>query len=264
MASKTKNSLPAPEASAEVASVLSAGTHVVGRLSGQEDVRVHGTLEGSVRLQATLFVEPEGVVLAEVFARDVVVSGTVVGNVTAENAVVLAATARVVGDVRAPRVSVAPGAAFRGAVSMEPMEEGDLTMEAAARTYSAAPRAAGAPAAARGAISERASEARRAQTPARAASGVRLPPRRAQAFTAAPTPTRAAWTPEPPRPPAPVRRALPEEDTIVVHHPAIRRAELPRVRPEALPESTEGEARGKKSARPRTLARGKHKVERVD
>ena len=97
MAQKTKNNLPSPDASAEVVAHIGPGTRVVGRLAGQEDLRVHGTIEGHVRLAATLFVEPEGVILAEVHAHDVVVSGTVVGNLHADNASVLTASARVVG-----------------------------------------------------------------------------------------------------------------------------------------------------------------------
>ena len=60
MASKTKNSLPGPESSADVVTLVAAGTHVVGRVTGQEDIRVQGTIEGFVRLDTTLFVEPEG------------------------------------------------------------------------------------------------------------------------------------------------------------------------------------------------------------
>lgn len=277
MATKTRNNLPSPEASAEVATHIGAGTRVVGRLSGQEDVRVHGTIEGSVRLAQTLFIEPEGVALAEIYARDVVVSGTVVGNIHAENAVVLAASARVVGDIRSPRVSIEPGAAFRGAISMEAVDADELEAEAtASRGYSA--RAAAAP---RGAISERAvasnGEARR-PAPARQQQAVRLPPRRAQAFTAAPprAPSQdpRAWAPRPsPALPAFAPRSERDdrderdEDTIIVSHPAIRSSDdRPRRRSEALPAAPSGEppTDGKKAARPRTLPRGKHKVERVD
>lgn len=232
MATKTKNNLPVPESGADVAAVVAPGTHVVGRLTGAEDVRVQGTVEGSVRLGATLFVEPEGVVLAEVYAHDVVVSGTIVGNITADHAIVLAASARVIGDLCAPRVSVEPGAAYRGSIATEAPAAEEHAIEAAARTYTA-----GRAPAARGALTERsAPPAAQANgnisKPARQA--VRLPPRRAQAFTAAPTPARSA-------PAAP-------EDTFVVHHPTMRRSDpSPR-----------------KDIRPRALARGKHKVDRVD
>jgi hypothetical protein len=44
------------------------------------------------------------------------------------------------------------------------------------------------------------------------------------------------------------RPARPEDDTVIVHHPAMRRSDpTPR-----------------KEVRPRALTRGKHKVERVD
>ena len=56
MAQKTKNNLPSADGSTEVVAHIGAGTRVVGRLSGQEDLRVHGTVEGSVRLGATLYV----------------------------------------------------------------------------------------------------------------------------------------------------------------------------------------------------------------
>ena len=286
MANKTKNNLPSPEASAEVATSIAAGTRLVGRLAGQEDVRLHGTIEGSVRLAQTLYIEPEGVALAEIFAHDVVVSGTVVGNIHAESAVVLTASARVVGDIRSPRVSVEPGAALRGSISMEAVDHDQLEAEAnAARNYSVR---ASAP---RGAISERTAvsngDARRS-APARQQQAVRLPPRRAQAFTNAPAarpPSHdpRAWAPRvAPRLPAPAPAPAPapmaaapaaapaapvadDEDTIIVHHPAIRAADRPRRRQgaAALP-TADAEVEPKKAARPRTLARGKHKVERVD
>ncbi len=259
MATKTRNNLPSPEASAEVVAHIGAGTRVVGRISGQEDLRVHGTVEGSVRLAQTLFVEPEGVLLAEIVAHDVVVSGTVVGNIHAESAVVLTASARVIGDIRSPRVSVEPGAAFRGSISMEPVDADALAVEAsAARSYGnirATPARV---------LTERpaaiTNDARRS-APARQ-QAVRLPPRRAQAFTAAP-PAPRAWTTPAPR--APQARPA-EDDTIVVQHPAIRSSDdRPRRRSEPLPvAASESGDDTKKLARPRTLPRGKHKVERVD
>lgn len=301
MAQKTKNNLPSADASVEAVTHIGPGTRVVGRLSGQEDLRVHGTVEGFVRLGATLFVEPEGVILAEVHAHDVVVSGTVVGNLHADNAIVLTASARVVGDLRSPRISVEPGAAFRGAISMDPPDADALEAEAAASRGYGASRSASAPTVRSGAISERPTNGdtrRAAPAPARqqqAQGSVRLPPRRAQAFTAAPArapgpftspmpDARAArephaWTREPQKitPREPVRPALRpafEEKTIIVQHPAIRSSDdRSRRRAEALPaadvdhgEPTErvADEPRKKVARPKPLARGKHKVERVD
>lgn len=212
----------------DASTIVAAGTHVAGRISGQEDIRVHGTLEGRIHLAATLFVEPEGVVAAEVHARDVVVAGTVVGNITASGSIVLAPSARVVGDIRTPRLVVAPGAAYRGQVSMDPLDDDELDTEAEAgrgegRRERAQP--------ASGQYS------RPAARPA--SNGMRLPP---------------------PRPANAVRR-----DAAVVKHPAMRAREdhASDVYGEA-DDSEWGEGkRSKKVARPRLLARGKHKVERL-
>lgn len=102
----------------EAATLIGPGIFVRGRVSGEEDLHVEGRLEGSVVLTETVFVAPGGIVVATVQARDVVVSGVVVGNVTAEDSVTLNAGAKLVGDITAPRVIVADGATFAGNVAM--------------------------------------------------------------------------------------------------------------------------------------------------
>ena len=90
-----------------------------GRIEGQEDLRVEGRIEGSISLTETLYVEPDGVVLAQVEARDVVISGIVIGDITAVNSITLNRAAKLVGNIAAPRVIIADGASFRGEVLMD-------------------------------------------------------------------------------------------------------------------------------------------------
>ncbi len=91
---------------------------VVGRIEGREELKVQGYVEGSVHLTEALIVDKGGVVVAEVRALDVIIYGIVVGDVIADRRIILHPGARVVGDLKAPRVSIAGGAAFRGQVSM--------------------------------------------------------------------------------------------------------------------------------------------------
>lgn len=91
---------------------------VRGRIDGEEDLKVEGRVEGNIALTETLFVEAEGIVRADIQARDVVVSGIVVGNVTAANSVQLNPGARLVGNISSPRLIIADGAAFAGDVEM--------------------------------------------------------------------------------------------------------------------------------------------------
>jgi cytoskeletal protein CcmA (bactofilin family) len=105
-------------AASEERTVIGAGISVNGRVSGEEDLHVEGRLEGSVQLTETFYVSSAGTVVAEVRARDVVVSGVLVGNVTAEDSVTLNPGAKLVGDITAPRLIIADGAAFSGNVGM--------------------------------------------------------------------------------------------------------------------------------------------------
>lgn len=113
------NRNPAPTVPASDAlTIIGEGITVNGRIDGEEDLRVEGRVEGSIALTETVHVAESGVVVATIEARDVIVSGVVVGNVSASNSVSLDPGAKLVGDISAPRVIIADGAAFRGNVAM--------------------------------------------------------------------------------------------------------------------------------------------------
>jgi len=114
----TRQPAPVTPTSGEAQTLIGPGIQVNGRVSGEEDLYVQGRVEGSIHLTETLFVAVQGVVVATVQARDVVVEGVVLGNVKAEDSVTLKAGAKLVGDIEAPRVIIADGAAFRGNVAM--------------------------------------------------------------------------------------------------------------------------------------------------
>lgn len=98
--------------------VIGEGIVVVGQVHGEEDLRIEGRVEGGISLTETVHVASSGIVVATIDARDVVVSGVVVGNVSASNSIRLEPGAKLVGDMNAPRVIIADGAAFRGNVAM--------------------------------------------------------------------------------------------------------------------------------------------------
>lgn len=97
-----------------------------GEVSGDEDLLVQGEVDGSVSLgKHQVTVGDDGRVKASIAARLVIVEGRVEGDVTAEEQVILRASARVEGDIAAPRVVIEDGARFRGSVDMgDPVESG--------------------------------------------------------------------------------------------------------------------------------------------
>src|SRR4051794_38300138 len=96
--------------------VIARSARVRGRVTGAGDLSIEGWVEGEVEVSGELVVEGTGLVAANLAARRLVVRGAVKGDLVGEEAVVLEDGAKVVGDVRAPRIAIAPGALVRGYV----------------------------------------------------------------------------------------------------------------------------------------------------
>ena len=105
--------------------VIGARVQLKGELSGAEPVVVEGSVEGSVRLTAELRVAPGGTVKADVSAHTLVVAGELVGDCQATERVVIEASGRLTGNIKAPRIVIAEGATFRGTSDMSPRAGGD-------------------------------------------------------------------------------------------------------------------------------------------
>ena len=94
---------------------------IKGDLTGNEDLTIEGKLEGRIFLKDhNLTIGENGDIKADVQAKGVVVIGKLVGNITAQDKVELAATGSMRGDISAPRVMIADGAQFRGSIDMKP------------------------------------------------------------------------------------------------------------------------------------------------
>ncbi|MCB9548324.1 MAG: polymer-forming cytoskeletal protein [Myxococcales bacterium] len=106
--------------------VIAAGTVVAGRIEGAEDVDLFGRIEGSLKLKGALKIDEKARADAELDVTRLEVRGILVGNATASESIELFGTARVVGDLVAPRIIVRDGARFRGLIDMgEPAEADD-------------------------------------------------------------------------------------------------------------------------------------------
>lgn len=105
-----------------------------GNLQGDEDLTVLGRVEGTLSLTKTLNVAESGIVKADISVRNAVVSGVVVGNITASDSVEITEAGRMVGDIRAPRVIIVDGARFRGTVDMGDLEAPRASSPLPART----------------------------------------------------------------------------------------------------------------------------------
>ena len=101
--------------------VIGASLDLQGELSGEEDLLIEGRVQGRIQLpQHAVTIGAKGRVSAGVHARLITIEGEVDGNLVAEEMLVLKKSARVRGDLVAPRVVIEDGARFKGTIDMEP------------------------------------------------------------------------------------------------------------------------------------------------
>lgn len=99
---------------------IGKSVQIKGELSGNEDLTIEGRVDGKILLDGHIVtIGQSGRVMAEVQATSVIVGGELKGNINAEQKVEVAATGTVLGNIRAPRVSLADGARFKGSIDMD-------------------------------------------------------------------------------------------------------------------------------------------------
>ncbi len=114
-------------------SLVGPGLEIKGELKGSEDVTIDGRLDGEIALpDHTLSVGPKGRLQAQVTARVVVVEGEAEGRLEATEALHLKKTARVRGELVAPRIVLEDGCRFQGSIDMESKRTAGATRERAA------------------------------------------------------------------------------------------------------------------------------------
>ncbi len=94
---------------------------IKGDLSGDEDLMIHGHVNGEIRLPKNkVTIGQSGRVQADVYGKSIRVEGQVKGNLYGDQDVVVRASGRVQGNIVGPRVTLENGANFKGSIDMEP------------------------------------------------------------------------------------------------------------------------------------------------
>lgn len=122
---------------------------IVGQIYSKEELYVDGDLEGTLEaLEHKCTIGPNGTVHASVKAREVVVLGTIQGNVEAAEKIEIRKDAKLVGDIRTARIIIEDGAYFKGSIDIvkgESLKTAPKPASPPPAAPSPAPAAAGAP-----------------------------------------------------------------------------------------------------------------------
>ena len=111
------NETTAPGDERRIAAWIGKALRIEGRIVSQENLTIDGSVEGTIEVgDHNLMIGPGAAVKAELIAKTITVSGSVIGNVTATEKVILQPSASVDGDIVTPRLSMADGAVVKGRV----------------------------------------------------------------------------------------------------------------------------------------------------
>lgn len=101
--------------------VIGKTIKVKGTISGNENLVIEGTVDGSIDLpQNDLTIGESGQVVANLDAKTIKVDGQVTGDISGSEKVVISKSGRVQGNIVAPRVTLEDGAKFKGSIDMDP------------------------------------------------------------------------------------------------------------------------------------------------
>lgn len=103
----------------EITTLLGRGTTFEGKLTFEGTVRVDGKLKGEVFSDDVLIIGEGAHVEAEIDIGEIIIQGTVVGNIRARRGIEVLAPGRVKGDLHTPSLQIEKGVIFEGRSFME-------------------------------------------------------------------------------------------------------------------------------------------------
>ncbi len=98
--------------------IIGAGTSIEGDVISSGDIRIDGSLKGTLKTRGKLVVGPSGQVEGTVTCQNADISGNVRGKVNVAELLSLKATAKLSGEISTGKLSIEPGADFSGSCSM--------------------------------------------------------------------------------------------------------------------------------------------------
>jgi cytoskeletal protein CcmA (bactofilin family) len=99
---------------------LGRSLQVKGEITGTEDLQIEGSVEGRIHLEERkLTVGPAAKVTADIDARDVVVYGTVKGNVHAKGRIEIKKDGAIIGNLTTAQIMIEDGAGFKGTIEID-------------------------------------------------------------------------------------------------------------------------------------------------
>lgn len=108
--------------------LISNGTDITGDIASNGDIRIDGTVTGTLNIKGKVVIGPTGKIKGEVICKNSEISGVIEGRITVNQLLNLKSSCRIIGDISTSKLSIEPGAKFSGNCKMSDNDNnGDIT-----------------------------------------------------------------------------------------------------------------------------------------
>jgi cytoskeletal protein CcmA (bactofilin family) len=119
MSSPTRTFDSEPGSVRSGSAALGKNVTVKGQIFAREDLTIDGEVEGTVEChEHRLTIGPNARVQAGLKAREIVIQGSIQGNVDATDKIDIKREAKLVGDIKTSRIVIEDGAYFKGSIDI--------------------------------------------------------------------------------------------------------------------------------------------------
>ncbi len=107
-----------PQTPALATATIGPSMHIKGEIRSREELLVDGDVEGSLESESLLTVGENGKVRANIKAREVVIFGSVHGDVIVTDKIVIREQGSLIGNIKCAGIGIDDGAYFKGSIDI--------------------------------------------------------------------------------------------------------------------------------------------------
>jgi cytoskeletal protein CcmA (bactofilin family) len=116
-------------------SIVAEAVAIVGQLNCQDDLSLEGHFKGSIQAgEYTVVIGSNGLADGDITAKNLLVKGKVVGEISVADRIIIAKTGTIIGNLQAARVELENGAKYKGIIEIDPIEQEATATDSASDT----------------------------------------------------------------------------------------------------------------------------------
>ena len=109
--------------------LIANGTTIEGNITSNGDIRVDGSLKGTMTIKGKVIVGSSGKIKGEVHCKNFEVEGSIDGKVFVEELLSLRSRSKLTGEITTNKLAIEPGAHFTGKCDMTGAQQNNLGKE---------------------------------------------------------------------------------------------------------------------------------------